>query len=149
MNKTLNNITMADLANAKKQEGTTFEILPEGKYTAKVIEFVEEQTYNYVKLEINGKVYNFFYNYFLKDSTVFNADVLSWIIALSKIPVTDTTSLLEITNSAIGSSYEVEIYNYVGRTGKNAGKKQHAIRFSTMPTPVTVDITTEEFVLPY
>lgn len=149
MNRTLSNITRADLANAKKQETANFEILPEGKYTAKVIEFVEEATYNYVKLEINGKSHNFFYNYFLKDSTVFNEDVLAWILALSKVPVTDTTSLLEVTNSAIGSSYEIEIYNYVGKTGKNAGKKQHAIKFSTVPTPVTVDITSEEFELPY
>lgn len=149
MNRTLSNITRADLANAKKQEGASFDVLPEGKYTAKIIEFVEEASYNYVKVEINGKSYNFFYNYFLKDSTVFNEDVLAWIFALSKVPLTENTSLLEVTNSAIGSSYEIEIYNYTSKTGKNAGKKQHAIRFSTVPTPVTVDISTEEFELPY
>ena len=85
----------------------------------------------------------------MKDTDVFNADVLNWIIGLSTIPVSDKTSLLDITNSSIGSSYKIEIYNYTPKTGKNAGKPQHGIQFSTKPELVVVEIGTEDFVLPY
>jgi hypothetical protein len=149
MNRNLTNITAADLRNAKQREQKGFEVCPPGVHTARVIEFVEEETYNSVKLEINGKQYNFFYNYFLRNSQDFDADVLNWIISLSTIPVTDTTSLMEIGNSAIGSSYKIEVYNYTSKSGKNAGKVQHGIQFSTKPELVTVEIEEEEYNLPY
>ena len=148
MNRNLSNITIADLGNAQSNS-IERQILPAGVYTAKVLAFVEEENYNYVSLEIAGVKYNFFYNYFLKDSDTFNADVLNWIIGLATIPVDDKTSLIDITNSAIGSTFNIEIYNYTAKTGKNAGKAQHAIQFRTKPELVTVEITTEEFELPY
>lgn len=147
-NRNLANITIADLENAETKS-VEAQVCPAGEHVAKVLAFVEEETYNYVSLEINGVKYNFFYNYFLKDSDKFNADVLNWIIGLSTIPVTDTTSLIDITNSAIGSSYKVEIYNYVSKTGKNAGKTQHGIQFSKKPELVVVEVQTEEFELPF
>lgn len=148
INRNLANITIADLANAETKS-VEAQVCPAGEQVAKVLAFVEEETYNYVSLEINGVKYNFFYNYFLKDSDKFNADVLNWIIGLSTIPVTETTSLIDITNSAIGSSYKVEIYNYVSKTGKNAGKTQHSIQFNKKPELVVVEVQTEEFVLPF
>lgn len=148
MNRNLSNITIADLGTAQTK---TVEkpIVPAGIHTFKVLGFVEEETYNYVSLELNGVKHNFFYNYFLKDTDTFDADVLNWIVGLSTITVTENTSLIDITNSAIGSSYEIEIYNYTPKTGKNAGKPQHGIQFSTTPKLVTVEIESEEFVLPY
>lgn len=146
--KNLANITIADLANAETKS-VEAQVCPAGEHVAKVLSFVEEETYNYVSLEINGVKYNFFYNYFLKDSDKFNADVLNWIIGLSTIPVTETTSLIDITNSAIGSSYKVEVYNYVSKTGKSAGKTQHGIQFSKKPELVVVEVQTEEFELPF
>lgn len=148
MNRNLSNITIADLGTAQTQ---THEqpILEAGTYTAKVLAFVEEENYNYVSLEINNVKYNFFYNYFLRDTDVFNADVLNWIIGLATFPVTDDTSLIDITNSAIGSSYVIEIYNYTPKSGKNAGKPQHAIQFKTRPELTTVEIQSEEFTLPF
>ena len=89
------------------------------------------------------------HDYFIKDTDKFDSDVLSWIIGLATIPVDDNTSLIDISNSAIGSSYKIEIYNYTPKTGKNAGKPQHGIQFSTKPELVVVEITSEEFVLPY
>lgn len=148
MNRNLANITIADLG-AAQTKNTERPIVPAGIHTAKVLGFVEEENYNYVSLEIDGVKHNFFYNYFLRDSDVFDADVLNWIIGLSTIPVTESTSLIDITNSAIGSSYKIEIYNYVPKSGKNAGKPQHGIQFSTKPELVVVEITSEEFVLPY
>lgn len=148
MNRNLANITIADLGAAQTRN-VEKPIVPAGMHTAKVLGFVEEENYNYVSLEIEGVKHNFFYNYFLKDTDVFDADVLNWIIGLSTIPVTETTSLIDITNSAIGSSYKIEIYNYTPKTGKNAGKVQHGIQFSTKPELVVVEITSEEFVLPY
>ena len=148
MNRNLANITIADLG-AAQTKNTERPIVPAGIHTAKVLGFVEEENYNYVSLEIDGVKHNFFYNYFLRDTDVFDADVLNWIIGLSTIPVTESTSLIDITNSAIGSSYKIEIYNYTPKTGKNAGKPQHGIQFSTKPELVVVEITSEEFVLPY
>lgn len=149
MNKSLQNITRADLANAGKKETNAFSICPAGIHVAKVIGFTEEEHYNYVSLEINKVKYNFFYNYYLRDGITFDEDVLNWIISLATIPVKDETSLLEITNSAIGSSYKIEIYNYTPKTGKNAGKPQHGIQFSKAPELVVVDVVTEEYELPY
>ena len=147
-NRNLSNITVADLATAKQQPNTP-RVCPEGEHVAKVLGFVEEETYNYVSLEINGVKYNFFYNYFLKDSDELNAEVLNWIVSLSTVPVTETTSLIEITNSAIGSSYKIKIRNYTSKTGKNAGNMQHAIDFSFKPELVVVEVQTEEFELPF
>lgn len=149
MNRNLSTISVADLGTAKQRENTGFKVCPPGVHTARVIAFNEEENYNTVSLEINGTKHNFFYNYFLRNSQDFDADVLNWIISLSTIPVTDQTSLQEIANSAIGSCYEVEIYNYTSKTGKNAGKLQHAIQFGTKPKLVTVEIQEEEYELPY
>lgn len=147
-NRNLATITIADLAGAQTRTKEN-PIVPAGIHTAKVLGFVEEETYNYVSLEINGAKHNFFYNYFLRDTDTFDKDVLDWIISLATIAVNEKTSLIDITNSAIGSSYKIEIYNYVSKTGKNAGKTQHAIRFETKPELVVVEISTEEFELPY
>jgi len=146
----LKDILMSDAANAKTQ-GYENEILPAGEYVAKVLGFTEEDTYQYVSLEINKKRFNFFYNYYIKDTTDLDANLINWIKGLATIQVVDTTSLLDITNSAIGSSYKVTVYNYVPKNGKNAGKQQHALSFRDVPTieTVTVDIAEEEFDLPY
>ena len=148
MNRNLSNITIADLGNAQTKN-VERPIVLAGMHVAKVLGFVEEENYNYVSLEINGVKHNFFYNYFLKDTDKFDADVLNWIIGLATCTVKEETSLIDITNSAIGSSYEIEIYNYTPKTGKNAGKPQHAIQFSTTPKLTVVEIQSEEFVLPY
>lgn len=148
INRNLANITINDLAGAETRN-TEKPIVPPGVHVAKVLGFVEEENYNYVSLEINGVKQNFFYNYFIKDTDKFDADVLQWIISLATIPVKENTPLISITNSAIGSSYKVEVYNYTPKTGKNAGKPQHGIRFSTKPELVVVEVQTEEFVLPY
>lgn len=144
----LKDILIKDLKDAKLPEGVNQEVLAPGDYVAKVRCFVEEDAYQYVSLEINKKNYNFFYNYYLKDSTDLDANVINWIKGLSNIPVTETTSLLEIANSAIGSSYKITIYNYVSKTGKNAGKTQHAIRFAKLPVLETSDIVEEVVDLP-
>lgn len=146
--KNLSNLTVADLATAKEETNAP-KVCPEGEQIAKVLGFVEEETYNYVSLEIKGVKYNFFYNYFLKDSDELNAKVLNWIVSLSTVPVTETTSLIEITNSAIGSSYKIKIRNYMSKTGKNAGSMQHAIDFNFKPELVVVEVQTEEFELPF
>lgn len=146
--KNLSNLTVADLATAKEETNGP-RVCPEGEQIAKVLSFVEEETYNYVSLEIKGVKYNFFYNYFLKDSDELNANVLNWIVSLSTVPVTENTSLIEITNSAIGSSYKIKIRNYMSKTGKNAGNMQHAIDFNVKPELVVVEVQTEEFELPF
>lgn len=148
MNRNLANITMADLGSAQTRN-VERPIVPAGMHVAKVLGFVEEENYNYVSLEIDGVKHNFFYNYFLRDTDTFDADVLNWIVGLSTIAVNDQTSLIDITNSAIGSSYEIEIYNYTPKTGKNAGKPQHGIQFSTTPKLTVVEIESEEFELPF
>lgn len=148
INRNLANITIKDLEGAETKS-LEKPVLPAGTYTAKVLGFTEEENYNYVSLEINGVKYNFFYNYFLRDTDKFDADVLNWIIGLSTIPVQENTSLIDISNSAIGSSYKIEIYNYTPKTGKNAGKTQHGIQYSSKPELVVVEVETEEFELPY
>lgn len=148
-NKTnLKDILLKDVANAKSPEFNN-EVLAPGKYVAKILGFTEEETYQYISMEINKKKYNFFYNYFLKDSTDLNADLINWIKALATIPVNENTSLLEIANSSIGCSYTIVIYNYVSKTGKNAGKTQHAISFKDVPVIENVQIETEEVELPF
>lgn len=143
----LNDILVSDIANAKT--GINDEILPAGTYVAKVLSFTEEEHYNYVSLEINKKRFNFFYNYYLRDTTDLDANLLNWLKALATIPVNEKTNFLDITNSAIGSSYRIEIYNYTSKSGKNAGKEQHAINFKTLPTLETVEIEEEELELPF
>ena len=149
MNKSLATLTRKDLGAAQKRERSDFAVCPAGKHTAKVVSFTEEENYNYVTLEIEKKSYNFFYNYTLKDSDVLDSDVLNWLLSLATIPVTDETHLIEITNSAIGHSYEVETYVYTPKNGKNAGKPQHGIQFSTLPVLKVVEVETEDIELPF
>lgn len=139
----LKDVLLKDLATAKTPEGANTEILPAGEYRAKILGFVEEETYQYVAVEIDKKKYNFFYNYFIKDTTDLDANLINWIKALATIPVDDNTTLLTIANSALGNTYKITIYNYVSKSGKNAGKQQHAIRFGTLPVIDNVDITEE------
>ena len=138
----LKDILLKDLAGAKVQSFESEVLLP-GKYVAKVMGFTEEDTYRYITLLINGKKHNFFYNYFIYDTTDLDADLINWIKALATIPVDENTSLLAIANSAIGSSFTIEIYNYVSKSGKNAGKTQHSLSFKTLPVRETVVIEEE------
>lgn len=138
----LSQILAGDIKNAKT--GFNDEVLEPGTYVGKLLGFTEEDTYQYVTFLINGRKYNFFYNYFIYDTQDLDAHLINWITKLATIPVDDKTSLLEIANSAIGSSYRIEIYNYTSKSGKNAGKVQHAIRFSTAPIKEEVVIETEE-----
>lgn len=148
-NPSLKDILLKDAANAKTSESVIPETLAPGDYVAKILGFTEEETYQYVSVEIDKTRYNFFYNYYLKDTTDLNADLINWIKALATIPVNDNTSLLEIANSAIGSSYKITVYNYMSKTGKNAGKTQHAISFRDLPVIETVTIEEEDLDLPY
>ena len=102
----LNDILVSDIANAKT--GINDEILPAGTYVAKVLNFTEEEHYNYITLEINKKRFNFFYNYYLRDTTDLDANLLNWLKALATIPVNEKTNFLDITNSAIGSHTELK-----------------------------------------
>ena len=81
-----------NVKNAKKQ-GYNDEVLVAGDYDAKVIGFTEEETYQFVTLEINGKRFNFFYNYYIKDTTDLDGNTIDWIKALSTIEVTEQTNL--------------------------------------------------------
>jgi hypothetical protein len=145
---TLQDILLKDAENAKIQDFES-EVLAPGEYTAKIIGFVEEETYQYVTVEIDKKRYNLFYNYYLYGTTDLDGNLINWIKALATIPTTAQTSLLEIANSAIGSSYKITVYNYIGKSGKNAGKTQHAISFRDAPVIQTVTITEEELDLPF
>lgn len=138
----LSKILAGDVKNAKT--GFKNEVLEPGTYVGKLLGFTEEDNYQFVTFLINGSKYNFFYNYFIYDTQDLDANLINWITKLATIPVTDKTSLLEIANSAVGSSYRIEIYNYTSKSGKNAGKAQHAIRFSTTPIKEEVVIETEE-----
>jgi len=144
----LKDILLKDLAIAKTPEGISQEILPEGEYKAKILGFVEEETYQYITIEVNKKKYNMFYNYFIKDTTDLDANLINWIKALATIPVSDETTLLEIANSAVGNTYKITVYNYISKSGKNAGKQQHAIRFGTLPVIETATIEEEVVELP-
>lgn len=150
MNKpSLKDILIKDANTAKTQGGIVNEVLPPGTYLAKILGFTEEEAYQYVSVEINKKKFNFFYNYYLRNTTDLDASLINWIKALATIPVKDETSLLEIANSAIGSTFKVTIYNYVSKTGKNAGKTQHAISFKDKPVLETTTIETEQVELPF
>lgn len=145
----LANLTRGDLENAKKSEKGGFSICPPGLQQGKFIGVTEEETYQYVTFNVGGKNYNFFFNYTLRDSDDLDYDVINWLLALSTIPTNKDTHLIEVVNSAIGSTYEFEVYNYTPKTGKNAGKPQHGIQFSTLPKLCTVEVETEEMDLPY
>jgi hypothetical protein len=150
MNKpSLKDILIKDANTAKTQGGIVNEVLAPGNYVAKVLGFTEEEAYQFVSLEINKKKFNFFYNYYLRNTTDLDASLINWIKALATIPVKESTSLLEIANSAIGSSFKITIYNYVSKTGKNAGKTQHAISFKDKPVLETTTIETEQVELPF
>lgn len=149
MQKSLKDILVKDLETAKKPAGGDFEILPPGEYVAKIIGFTEEESYQYITVEINKKRYNFFYNYFNYGTQDLNYYLIDWIKSLATVPMTEDMSLLEIANSSIGNSYKITIYNYTGKTGKNVGKVQHTIDFKIKPELQIVDIITEEVELPY
>jgi hypothetical protein len=150
MNQTsLKDILIEDLKKAKAPEGYTNEVLPPGEYVAKVLGFTEEETYQFISMEIDKKKYNFFYNYYLYGTTDLDANLINWFKALATIPVTEKTALLDIANSAIGSSYKVTVYNYTSKSGKNEGKTQHALSFRDLPQIETVTIEEEEVDLPF
>lgn len=143
MAKTLKDILAKDLAGAKIK---SFEedILSPGEYVGKLLGFTEEETYQFMTFLIGGKKYNFFYNYFIYGTQDLDGQLLNWIKALATIPVDDSTSFLAMANSAVGNSYKFTIYNYVSKSGKNAGKTQHNINFKVLPTKEEVIIETEE-----
>ena len=145
----LKDILIEDVKNAKTPEGGNYEVLAPGEYSAKVLGFTEEDTYQYITLEIDKKKHNFFYNYYIYNTTDLNAELINWIRALATIPVTEKTTLLEIANSAIGSTYKITVYNYTSKSGKNAGKTQHAISFKDLPEVQTAVIEEEELELPF
>lgn len=149
MQKSLKDILIKDLDVAKKPAGGEFTILTPGEYVAKVISFTEEENYQYITVEIDKKRYNFFYNYFNWGTTDLNYNLIDWVKGLATVPVTETMNLLEIANSAIGNSYKITVYNYPSKSGKNAGKIQHAIDFKVVPELQIVEIVTEELELPY
>lgn len=147
-NTSLKDILLADEANAKAPSTGAGEVLSPGKYVAKILGFIEEPTYNAVDVEINKSKYRFFYDFYIYKTTDLNLNVIQWFKALATIPTTEKTTLLEIANSAIGSSYMVEVYNYVSKSGKNAGKTNMALDFQVLPKLETVVIETEEVELP-
>ena len=149
MQRSLKDILVKDLETAKKPAGSDFEILPPDEYIAKIIGFTEEETYQYVTVEINKKRYNFFYNYFNFGTQDLNYFFIDWVKALATVPVTDEVTLLEIANSSIGNSYKITVYNYPSKSGKNAGKIQHAIDFKVKPELQIVEIVSEEMKLPF
>lgn len=144
----LKDILLKDVADAQSS-GPNTEILEPGVYNAKVIGFTEEDTYQYITVEINKKRFNFFYNYYLYETDVLDKDLIEWIQALATIKTTAKTTLLEIANSAIGSTYKITIYNYTSKSGKNAGKVQHAISFRDLPIEVAADVMEEDIELPF
>ena len=147
--RTLSQLNIKDLQGAKAPS-TERPVLPAGEYNAKFMGVTEEETYSYFKLQINNETYNFFYNLYLKDSEDLDANILNWIKSLATITTDDSTSLLAIVNSAIGSTYKIKIYNYVSKTGKNAGKTQHAIDYKVAPQIQAVQtVETEELDLPF
>ena len=140
--KTLSTLTAGDLQNAQVREGLS--VCPAGKHQAKILKFVEEENYNYIQVEIEKKQFNFFYDYELRDSDALDRNVLGWLISLSTIPVTDSTPLLAITNSAIGHTYEIETGTYTSKQGKNAGKENHFIKFEVKPVLCNITVEDEE-----
>lgn len=148
MLKSLKDIRVQDTADAKTPNGIPPTLAP-GEYDAKILQFVEEDNYNYISMEIAKKRYNMFYDYYLRDSTDLNKEVLDWLKALATIPVKNDTTMLEIANSAIGSTYKITVYNYTSKSGKNKGNAQHAISFRDLPVLQETLIETEEAELPF
>ena len=72
----LKDILLEDTKNAKVPEGPAQDVLPPGDYRAKVISFTEEDTYQYMVLEMNKEKYNFIYRYYIKDTTFGNYNTL-------------------------------------------------------------------------
>lgn len=143
----LKDIILGDLAAAVTPDSTPV-VLPAGVHTMKILGFVEEPTYSYVTVEVDRRKFNFFYNFLIRDTNNLNAEVINWFKELATITTTEKTTLLEIANSAIGSSYEIEVYNYVSKSGKNEGNTQHAIKFSTLPKLTVNTVEIEELELP-
>jgi len=139
---TLKDILIADEENAKTS-GYDNTILPAGEYDAKILNFTEEENYQYIAMEINGKRFNMFYNYYIYNTTDLDGNLIKWMKNLATIKVTDKTTLLEIANSSIGSTYRITISNYIPKSGKNQGKEQHAISFQDMPQLVVQDVAIE------
>lgn len=140
--KSLKDILIKDEANAKKRSGATVVLAP-GEYEFKLLGFVEEDTYSYLSVEHQGRKFNFFYNLFNKEGAL-DLDVMTWLKALSTIPVTPDTNLLDIVNSAIGCTYKIKVYNYVAKSGKNKGQTQHSIDFTQIPELIVNTITAED-----
>ena len=140
---TLKDILLADTKDAKTSSYENI-ILPAGDYVAKILNFTEEETYQYIAMEIAGVRHNMFYNYYIYQTEDLDGNLINWIKALSTIKTDDTTSLLDITNSAIGCSYKIVVYNYVPKSGKNQGVQQHSISFKDLPTQETVAVVIEE-----
>lgn len=143
----LKDIILGDLAAAVTPDSTPV-VLPAGVHTMKILGFTEEPTYSYVTVEVDRRKFNFFYNFLIRDTNNLNAEVINWFKELATVTTTEKTTLLEIANSAIGSSYEIEVYNYVSKSGKNAGTTQHAIKFSTLPVLAVNTVEIEELELP-
>lgn len=147
--KTLSNVTLNDMKGAKANNSFAEQILPAGKHIGKFLGATEEDTYSYFKFEIGGQTYRLFFNLTLKGSDTIDLNTITWIKGLAVITVDDNTKLSEIINTAIGNSYEINIYNYVAKTGKNAGKNQHAIDFKTAPVLQATSVVTEKIDLPF
>ena len=141
------------LEDAKDAKTNSYEnvVLPAGEYIGKVLNFTEEDTYQYIAMEVDGVRHNFFYNYYLYETTDLDGNVIAWIKELATFTTNEKTSLLDIANSAIGCSYKFTIYNYVPKSGKNRGVTQHAISFKDLPSQVsvTIDVEEEDLDLPY
>lgn len=126
--------------------------LEAGQYRGKLLGFTEEDTYNLMNFEIEVpddegntslQEVGFFYNWYLRNSDDLNADVIAWIKSLATIKVEKSTTMLDIANSAIGSTYVFEVYNYVSKSGKSKGETQHSIDFTVLPIIDTTVVKTE------
>lgn len=143
MKPNLKDILIKDAKGAKAPKGFPDPLAP-GEYNAKIIGFTEEDTYNYLTVNIDSTNRNYFYDYYIYGTTDLNLNVINWFKALATIPITENTNLLDIANSAIGSTYIISIYNYTGKRGKNKGKVMEAIDFKELPVINTQIIETEE-----
>lgn len=150
--KSLKDILVKEEANAVKRVSSVNQVLTPGEYNMKILGFIEEENYSYISVECQGRKYNFFYNLFNKEGQL-DLNTLTWIKNLATCTVGPDTSLLDIVNSAVGATYNVKVYNYTSKTGKNAGKTQHAIDFNVAPTLQINDVTSEDILvsdeLPY
>ena len=60
----LKDILLADTKDAKTSSYENI-VLPAGEYTGKILNFTEEETYQYIAIEVDGVRHNFFYNYYI------------------------------------------------------------------------------------